>query len=352
VNELKESNMPTVKKSLKVIAVAGSLAVLIFLVVLISVIAPVSFKEHWKEIHIPDGSSFNKGLRILQDNGIIEGKFGLLILAKMTGTDTQLKPGYYSLSASMSPLQIFDDLIQGRTIQYIITIPEGSSLNDIKKILLDNKLMDEASWQLVENKDFLALLNINAPSLEGYIFPDTYKFPKGMDAKIIFKIMVQRLKDILDESLNARISELGMTENEALTLASIIEKEAIFDRERPLISSVFHNRLKKNMRLQADPTVLYGVKTKRKRILYRDLRRKTPYNTYKIKGLPPGPIASPGEKSIRAALYPAAADYLFFVSRNNGTHHFSSTNEEHWEAVVRYQRDGVDKKSNDKKKTD
>jgi len=350
VNELKESNMPTVKKSLKVIAVAGSLAVLICLVVLISVIAPVSFNEHWKEIHIPDGSSFNKGLRILQDNGIIEGKFGLLILAKMTGTDTQLKPGYYSLSASMSPLQIFDDLIQGRTIQYSITIPEGSSLNDIKKIFLDDELMDEESWKLVQNEAFLDLLGINAPSLEGYIFPDTYKFPKGMDAKIVFKIMVRKLRDVFDESLKVRMLELEMSENEVLTLASIIEKEAIFDRERPIISAVFHNRLKKNMRLQADPTVLYGVKTKRKRILYRDLRRKTPYNTYKIKGLPPGPIASPGEKSIRAALYPAAADYLFFVSRNNGTHQFSSTNEEHWKAVVQYQRDGVDKNKNDKKK--
>jgi UPF0755 protein len=341
---MKELKTIVVKRGLKGVAVAGGLAIMLCLVVLITVIAPVSFNEHWKEIHIPDGSSFMKGLQILQDNGVIQSKFGLLILAKMTGTDTQLKPGYYSLSASMSPLQIFDDLIQGRTIQHTITIPEGSSLDEIKNILLDNELMDEEAWKLVQNEEFLNLLGVDAPSLEGYIFPDTYKFPKGMDPKIIFKIMVQRLKDIFDESLNARLSELGMTENEALTLASIIEKEAIFDRERPLISAVFHNRLKRNMRLQADPTVMYGVNTNRKRILYRDLRRKTPYNTYKIKGLPPGPIASPGEKSIRAALYPAASDYLFFVSKNNGTHHFSSTNEEHWKAVVLYQRNGIDKK--------
>ncbi len=344
MNELNELNMPIVKKSLKVIAVTGSLGVLICLVAFITVIAPVSFNEHWKEIHIPEGASFIKGLQILQDDGIIGSKFGLLILAKITGADTQLKPGYYSLSASMSPLQIFDDLIQGRTIQYRITIPEGSSLNDIRTVLLDYELMNEEAWQLVYNEEFLDLLGINAPSLEGYIFPDTYKFPKGIDAKIIFKIMVHRLRDLFDEFLDARLAELGMTENEVLTLASIIEKEALFDSERPLISAVFHNRLKKRMRLQADPTVMYGVNTKRKRILYKDLRRKTPYNTYKIKGLPPGPIASPGEKSIKAALYPAAVDYLYFVSRNNGTHHFSSTNKEHWKAVVLYQRGGKDNK--------
>lgn len=164
--------------------------------------------------------------------------------------------------------------------------------------------------------------------------------------------MVQRLREVFDRPLLARAVELGMTENEVLALASIIEKEAIYDSERPLISSVYHNRLKKKMRLQADPTVMYGVETKRKRIRYRDLRRKTPYNTYKFKGLPPGPIASPGEKSIKAALFPAEADYLFFVSKNNGTHHFSSTNKEHWDAVVQYQRDGKDKNNNDKKKTD
>ena len=162
--------------------------------------------------------------------------------------------------------------------------------------------------------------------------------------------MVQRMREELDDQLLARAAELGMTENQLLTLASIIEKEAIYNIERPVISAVYHNRLKKNMKLQADPTVRYGVKKKWKRIRYSDLRKETPYNTYVIKGLPPGPIASPGIKSIKAALYPADADYLFFVSKNNGTHYFSRTGEEHVKAVALYQRNGNNKTKEQKEK--
>ncbi len=328
---------------LQIISVAAGCAVLVSLAIVISLIAPVSFDDTWKEVEIPEGASFSRGLKILQDNGIIQSKLGLLLVGKLTKTDTQLKPGYYSLSSSQSPMEIFDDLIQGRTIQYSVMIPEGSTLKKIKNQLIAKELIDEEAWQLVHDQEFIKTLNINAPSLEGYIFPDTYKFPKGIDPKILFKILVQTLREVYDDSFVVKSVDLGMTENEVLTLASIIEKEAVFDRERPLISAVYHNRLKKNMRLQADPTVMYGVKTKRKRIRYRDLRRKTPYNTYKIKGLPPGPIASPGLESIKAALNPADVNYLFFVSKNDGTHYFSKTGKEHVKAVALYQQNGKKK---------
>jgi UPF0755 protein len=303
-------------------------------------LTPVSFNKTWKEVEIPEGSSYAKGIDILLDNGILNNKFALLLLGKITGSEKLLKPGYYYLSSSMSPLQIFDDLIKGKTIQYSVTIPEGSTLKDIKKRLVDLKLMDDDGWQLAYDEDFLSSLNINAPTIEGYLYPDTYSFSKGTAPEIIFKIMVQRLREIYNEPLRARAKELNMTENDVLTLASIIEKEAVFDSERPLISAVYHNRLKKNMKLQADPTVLYGVKRRWKRIRYKDLKRSTPYNTYVIKGLPPGPIASPGEKSIRAALYPADVTYMFFVSKNDGTHYFSSSGEEHVKAVNFYQVNG------------
>jgi UPF0755 protein len=303
-------------------------------------LTPVSFNKTWKEVEIPEGSSYAKGIDILLDNGILNNKFALLLLGKITGSEKLLKPGYYYLSSSMSPLQIFDDLIKGKTIQYSVTIPEGSTLKDIKKRLVDLKLMHDDGWQLAYDEDFLSSLNINAPTIEGYLYPDTYSFSKGTAPEIIFKIMVQRLREIYNEPLRARAKELNMTENDVLTLASIIEKEAVFDSERPLISAVYHNRLKKNMKLQADPTVLYGVKRRWKRIRYKDLKRSTPYNTYVIKGLPPGPIASPGEKSIRAALYPADVNYMFFVSKNDGTHYFSSTGEEHVKAVNFYQVNG------------
>ena len=326
--------------ALQAVSLIVSLAVLLSLSVFIYFIAPVSFEDKWKEIEIPEGVSYSKGLEILEQNNIIRNKLGLLIMGKISSADRQLKPGYYSMSASMSPLQIFDDLITGRTIQFSITIPEGSSLRSIKRKFINMGLFDEESWQVAYDREFLASMGIDAPSLEGYLFPDTYNFSKGTEPKILFKIMVQRLREVLDESLIARAVELGMTENQVLTLASIIEKEALYNSERPLISSVYHNRLKKNMRLQADPTVMYGVDTRRKRIRYRDLRRKTPYNTYKMKGLPPGPIASPGMKSIKAALYPADTDYLFFVSKNNGMHYFSTNGEDHVKAVALYQQNG------------
>ncbi|MBC8555829.1 MAG: endolytic transglycosylase MltG [Candidatus Brocadiales bacterium] len=193
------------------------------------------------------------------------------------------------------------------------------------------------------DEGFLRSLEVDAPSLEGYLYPDTYKFSKGTKPETIFKRMVQRMKENFNRPLRKRSEELGFSENEVLTLASIIEREARHDIERPIISAVFHNRLKKNMRLQADPTVLYGVKNRWKRIRYSDLKRETPYNTYRFKGLPPGPIASPGIKSIRAALYPSDDAYLYFVAKNNGWHYFSESNAEHSKAVVQYQLNGVKK---------
>ncbi len=332
----------------QIISVLAALAVLAGFLLFIHFIAPVSFEEKWKEVEIPEGSTFTEAVDILKDRGIIENRLGLLLLGRITSADTQLKPGYYNLSASMSPLEVFEDLIEGRTVQFSVTVPEGSTLRDIKRKLEKTGLIDDKSWRLVYDRDFLAKLGIDAPSLEGYIYPDTYNFSKGIEPETIFRIMVQRMNEIFDDSMKARAGELGMTVNEVLTLASIIEKEAIFNDERPLISAVYHNRLKRNMKLQADPTVLYGVKKRWKRIRYRDLRRATPYNTYVIKGLPPGPIASPGIESIKAALYPADVDYLYFVSKNNGRHYFSRTGEEHVEAVSYYQLDGKKKPGDDK----
>jgi UPF0755 protein len=328
---------------MRIIAVFCSFFILVFFSLMIHLLTPVSFDDKWKEVEIPEGVSYRKGIDILLENDILKNRFSFLLLGRVTNADTQLKPGYYNLSASMSPMQIFSTLIEGRTIQYSVTIPEGSTIKDIVKRFNGTGMIGEDDWQLVYDEDFLSSLNIDAPTMEGYIYPDTYSFSKGTDPEVIFKIMVQRLREVLDESLMARAEEIGMTENEVLTLASIIEKEAVYDSERPIISAVYHNRLKKRMKLQADPTVLYGVKRRWKRIRYMDLKRATPYNTYVIKGLPPGPIASPGIKSIRAALYPDDVDYLFFVAKNDGTHFFSRTGEEHVAAVTHYQiNDGKD----------
>jgi UPF0755 protein len=314
---------------------------LVFLSIMIGYLSffmPISSEGQWKEIRIPQGTSYSRGIAILREQGVIKNRFIFLILGRLTKLEKRLQSGYYNLNTSMSPLEVFNRLRKGMIVHYTIVIPEGVPLDVIGEKLFHTGLVNDESWNLISDKNFLSSLNIYAPSLEGYLYPDTYNFAKGAEPKDIFKRMVQRLRENFDQSLVSRAEELGMSEREVLTLASIIENEALYDRERALISAVYHNRLKKNMHLQADPTVVYGIKRMQDGITRRDLRRSTPYNTYIIEGLPPGPISSPGIKSIRAALYPADVDYLYFVSKNDGTHYFSTTGEEHLKAVMVYQR--------------
>jgi len=306
--------------------------------VYLTLLMPVSFEDRWKEVKISEGSTYSQGISILKEEGIIKNKFIFLILGRVTMIDRKLRAGYYNLNTSMNPWKVFNRIRKGMIVQYTIAILEGYTLDDIKSRLKGVRLVDDDSWQIVKDKDFLASLNIDAPSLEGYLYPDTYNFAKGTDPKDVFRIMIQRLRENFDQSLRERANKLGMSEREVLTLASIIEKEAALDSERPIISAVYHNRLREKIRLQADPTVVYGVKRISDGITRADLKINTPYNTYVVDGLPPGPIASPGMKSIKAALYPADVDYMYFVSKNDGAHHFSRTGEEHAQAVMLYQR--------------
>jgi UPF0755 protein len=303
----------------------------------VNLFSPLTSEGRWKEVMIPEGATYSRGIEILMKEDIIRNKLVFHVLGRITDVATNLKPGYYHMNTSMSPWSVFSRLKKGMIVQHSVTIPEGSDLESIRLKFVNTGLLSEESWELVYDSQFLMSMGINAPSLEGYLYPDTYSFAKGMKPENIFRIMVQRLREVLDQDLLARAGELGMSEREVLTLASIIEKEALYDRERPIISAVYHNRLKQNMRLQADPTVNYGVQ-KSGMITRHDLRRATPYNTYVIYGLPPGPIASPGIRSVRAALFPSDVDYLYFVSKNNGTHHFSRTGKEHMKAVMIYQR--------------
>ncbi len=325
-------------RTTEVIFIAFSFILLSGLLTYVTLFMPISAEYMWKEVFIPEGSTYSQGINILKEKGTIKNTYVFLLLGKLASIDRKLLAGYYNLNTNMSSWEVFSRLRKGMIVQYLITIPEGSTLADIKLKLENKNLINDNSWQLVKDKKFLASQNIDAPSLEGYLFPDTYNFAKGADPKDIFRIMVHRLRENFNQSLRERAKELSMSETEVLTLASIIEKEALYNKERPLISAVYHNRLKKKMRLQADPTTVYGIKKMRHRITKADLKRKTSYNTYIIKGLPPGPIASPGIKSIRAALYPADVDYMYFVSKNNGTHHFSRTGKEHMKAVTLYQR--------------
>ncbi len=291
------------------------------------------------EIEIPRGATFRQAIEILYDQKLIRDKNIFLLAGRLTGADRKIMAGFYSIWSNMGPIDIFKIIRRGQIIEYEIKILEGDSLLEISEHFEKTGIMQKEDFmKLAKDPGFLNSCEIEAKSIEGYIFPDTYKIPKGVPPEDAVRSMIDKMREKFSSEMLARMEDIGMTENEALTLASIIEKEAVVDSERPLISAVYHNRLKKKMLLQADPTAIYGIKSSKEKITKSDLLRKTPYNTYQIKGLPPGPIASPGLKSIMAALYPDDAPYIYFVSQDDRTHQFSTTAKEHMQAVKLYRQ--------------
>jgi len=262
-----------------------------------------------------------------------------VLLGKAQEADRKIHPGEYELNAAMPPAEILAKLLAGRVVLHSVTIPEGYTISQIADVLAEYRITEKAEFvQLASDKVFMKTLGISAESLEGYLFPDTYRFARPTSGKEVIKTMIDQLGQVMTEEWQARARDLHMTLHEVLTLASVIEKETGAGDERPHISSVFHNRLKKKIPLQSDPTVIYGLPNYDGNLHKKDLSHPSPYNTYRWAGLPPGPIASPGADSIRAALYPAPTPDLYFVSKNDGTHHFSATLVEHNKAVEKYQK--------------
>lgn len=311
--------------------------IMVFSYVAFELFVPVKSGSGNTEIEIPQGATFRQTTKILFDQKLIRDKNIFLLIGRLTGTDRKIRAGFYSISSRMSPFAIFKTIRRGQIIEYEIKILEGDSLLEISEQFEKTGIMKKQDFMALSiNPDFLSSRDVEAKSIEGYIFPDTYRIPKGVPPGDALGSMVDKMREKFSFEILTRMEELGMTENEVLTLASIIEKEAVVDSERSLISAVYHNRLKIKMPLQADPTAIYGIKSSKDKITTVDLLRKTPYNTYQIKGLPPGPIASPGLKSIMAALYPADVPYIYFVSQDDRMHRFSSTAKEHLEAVKQY----------------
>ena len=314
---------------------------------------PVQNTSRDMEIEVPKGTTFRQAVEILHSQNLIRDSRIFLITARLTGTDRKIRAGFYSLWSGMSPFDILRVLLKGKIVEYEVKVLEGDSLLEIADAFAKTAIISSAEFlDLAKDRDLLAYHDISAPSVEGYIFPDTYTIPKGMDAEDALDRMIVRMREKYTEKLTARAQELNMTENQVLTLASIIEKEAVIDCERSVISAVYHNRLKKNMPLQADPTAIYGVKSSKERITLNDLKRNTPYNTYRMKGLPPGPIASPSLKSIVAALYPENVPYLYFVAQDDRSHRFAETEKEHAENVRLYRAKKQEMKNTPKEGSD
>jgi peptidoglycan lytic transglycosylase G len=294
------------------------------------------------EVIIPARTSLAKIAEILAENKVIrdEARFGMLAL--LTGSGHKLKAGEYVFSSNKSPLSIIDRLKRGEVLYRPLTIPEGMDMAWIAENLAAGGWADSQSFlDLARDRKILAEYGIPADSLEGYLFPDTYYLSKGQQSTAeIIRMMVTRHFQVFDELLknNTHSPEMKLTHHEIVTLASIVEKETGLAEERGLVASVYLNRLANGMRLQADPTVSYGLGKNPGALSRDDLEITSPYNTYKITGLPPGPISNPGQASLKAVLFPVQSDYLYFVAKDDRSHYFSRTLQEHNKAVARYRQ--------------
>ncbi len=289
-------------------------------------------------VGIPGGQSMARTAAALHRLGVIREPLKFRLLARLHGDDRRIKAGEYLLSGTLAPREILDILVGGRVRRQRITIAEGQNVAQIAALVASAGLASAEAFQAAAtDPTALAAAGIQADSLEGYLFPETYFFTATDTAANMVAAMVARFRQVFRPEWTARAAEMGWTVHQVVTLASIIEKETGAAAERALISGVFHNRLRRGMRLESDPTVIYGIADFDGNLTRCHLETPTAYNTYRISGLPPGPIANPGAAAIAAALFPEETDALYFVSRNDGTHVFSRTYGEHLEAVDRYQ---------------
>ena len=302
-------------------------------------VIPAQERPPSKIVVVPDGSTFQFIASLLERERLIKSHSAFVLLGKSQSADRKVHAGEYELNPAMIPAEILAKLLSGQVVLHSFAIPEGLTLTQIADLISQQGVTDRAEFiRLAKDRTFIASLGIKAETLEGYLYPNTYKFPRTVKAREVLVTMVGQLRQVVGPDLLARMQELKMTMHEVLTLASVIEKETGSGSERPEISAVFHNRLKKHIPLQSDPTVIYGLPAFDGNLHKKDLSNPSPYNTYRVRGLPPGPIANPGILAIRATLYPSDSHSLYFVSRNDGTHQFSATLIEHNQAVEKYQK--------------
>ena len=300
--------------------------------------APLS-KDPAVVITIPKGMSTRQIFTLLAENKLIHDDSRFFLLVKLMGDSAILQAGEFLLHTNQRPTQLIQELSEARPVAHAVTIPEGLRLEQIADRFARDGWADRYRFlEAARDPELAREFGIKGvDSLEGYLFPDTYHLVRsGGDERMLVRMMVKRALAVWDSFGN--VDDRALSRHQIFTLASIIEKESANNEEKPVIAGVFFNRLKKKMRLQSDPTVIYGIKNFDGNLKRSDLRKPTPYNTYTIPALPPGPICSPGKESLKAVLWPADVSYLYFVSKNNGTHHFSKTLREHNNAVRKYQK--------------
>ena len=317
----------------------------IFSLILLSTVAFYSLVVFWPlnnkiesiNFEVKKGSSLKEIAEDLIEKKIIEDSQTFVLAATMMGHEKSIRSGIISIRNLNSNYNLITELVKGNPVLEKIKFPEGLTINQISNLLEKKLNINKQDFlDLCNNKKFIKSFDIKASSLEGFLFPETYYFQKNEKPAVIINKMIKEYKIFFKQNIAYRLKEINFTELELLTLASIIEGEALYDVERTKISSVYHNRLNKNMRLQADPTIQYIIDDGPRRLYNRDLKISSPYNTYLNKGLPPGPINNPGRQSMIAVLNPENTDFLFFVADGKGYHVFSRNESEHNVAKKRF----------------
>jgi len=293
------------------------------------------------DITVPDGATLGQVADTLVARGVIGSRRVFIAYARLRGDDRRIKAGRYRLARSSRWRDVLSDLTAGHVVTVTLTVPEGFRLTRIApRIAALTGLTRDSVLRAMSAPGVAERYHVPGPGLEGYLFPDTYRFAPGVDISRVLTTLTERYRSEWTPMRRDRLDSLGMSEREAVTLASIIQAEARRVREMPLISAVYHNRLRRGYLLQADPTVLYALGGPRARLLYAaiDSVADSPYNTYTRPGLPPGPICAPGDAAIEAALFPADVDYLYFVAWSDGSHVFTRSLAEHNRAKARARR--------------
>lgn len=290
-------------------------------------------------VTIARGSSPRNIARLLKESKVIDSERGFLATARMLGWSKKLKAGRYHFKGYVNHFTVAHDLAGGKTLLEKITFPEGIRASKIAGMLRSQMGLDSAeTMQLVENRVWFASLGVEAQSLEGYLYPDTYFFETNQTAENILVKMVQHFHEVVTDTLVRQAKDQGWSLHELVTLASLVEGEAVLNAERPVIAGIYINRLRKRIALDACPTIQYLLPDGPRRLLDRDLKIESPYNTYLHPGLPPGPVNNPGICSILAVLNPAPVQYLYLVANGDGSHTFSSTLDDHNAAKRRFNR--------------
>lgn len=292
---------------------------IIFFAFVLLIIFQATREDKVVEVLIPKGSSPHAIAKILKDSEVISSQKLFVALIKFYGYSTKLQAGLYDFNKKDPLNTIISKIKNGESKNIKVTIPEGFNIKQIAKVLAENKICDEEKFINLATEQ----------NMEGFLFPNTYFLLPQMDEQEIIKVMNEEFNRFWTKDREIRLKQINKPKKDVIILASIVEKEAIADSERPIIAGVFLNRLSKGMRLESCSTVLYAMGINKARLSFEDLKFESPYNTYRYKGLPPGPICNPGAEAIDAVLYPQATDSLYFVSKGNGTHYFSSTFEQH-----------------------